>query len=389
MPESKLDYEALVSSKSLNDTAKLTVTDDGLTVAALFTPVFIGFADITGIGRAGNAVVVSTDYDTFAFDRLGNLADAFYGEVYDAFNARVSKAFFREGAPVFQTHGDFHYAEADAQASGHAVITVYDDCLCLLPPDDTARRVPFAFVDGLRSQAFDLTLTVDGRDSYDFARLGRDTDPFVACVKERLHRFRENSVNAVRALDGTLNPAQLTAIATRMPEGVAVAMGELASVAPSYAAALEAKIAESRAAETYAALKTICDPATICVGMKSGLAGEQAEDILWFIAPSSVRPMAAVEFAVDEDTAAATFVYNMPGDQAEFVRRLNRAMEAIVFHREVISMPDDELSRTENAAYAMAVKRTSSLRFIRDSLAGRVIHTSLEAWTSGIRGYLA
>ena len=413
---SKLEYTAAVDSAALKDEAKLSVSADGVAVTTLFNPVFIAFADIVSFERRDFAVVVATDSDRFTFDRLGNLLDAFYLELYGAFNAKVRKALFVKGDPGFRTEGEFDYAEAGVEAQGRAAIEVYDDCVLLLPPDDRARRIPFAFMNGLRKGDFELTLTLDGGERYSFLRLGSNTDAFEACVKDKLYRFRENAIAAARALDAGLDLAQLSAIAGRMPEGVAAPMGFLTETAPSFAAALEAKIGESRAADTYAAFKGICDPAEICAGMKTGLAGEQADNVLWFIAPSKTKPAAAVEFATDEDTAAATFVYGIPGtpdiaDMANtpdisgmpdtqnipgnvsasrelFIRQLNRALEAIDFHREVISLPVELLKRTENGDYYMAVKRTAALRFARENLTGRVIHSSPEAWAEGIRRYL-
>ncbi|MCL2882551.1 MAG: hypothetical protein FWF45_06685 [Coriobacteriia bacterium] len=385
---SALDYNATVDSQSLKDEAKLSISADGVAVTTLFDPLFIDFADVMSFEQQGYSAIVTTSYDRFTFDRLGNLLDAFCLELSQAFNDKVRKALFVQGDPTFETEGEFQYEEPDAKAEGRARIEVYDDCVCLLPPDDQARRIPFAFMNGLQKVDFELTLTLDGGERYRFIRLGTDTDPFEACIRAKLHTWREDALDAVRTLDGSLNPAQLNTIATLMPQGVAVPMGKLKAVAASYAAALEAKITQSRAADTYAALADLCDPDEICVGMKTDLAGEQEENILWFIAPSKTKPAAAVEFAVDEDAAAATFIYNTSADSESFVRRLNRAIEAIDFHREVISMPDDQLGSAENSPYRMAVKRTASLRFARENLAGRVIHSSPESWNAGIRQYL-
>ncbi|MCL2655343.1 MAG: hypothetical protein FWD65_06580 [Coriobacteriia bacterium] len=408
---SKLDYVAQVDSQSLKDEAKLSISEDGLAVTTLFNPLFIDFADIVSFEKQGYCAVVVTGTDRLTFSSLGNLLDAFCLELQTAFNARVRKALFISGDPCFEAEGEFEYAEPQsaagaqtaagaqqtaagaagaqqATARGQARIEVYDDCVCLLPPDNRARRIPFAFMTGLQKGNFELTLTLNGGEQYSFIRLGANTDAFEASIRARLHAWREDALDAVHKLDGSLSQTQLAALATLMPQGVAVSAGQMAAIAPSYLAAVEAQIAASRAADTYAAFKEICAPDEICIGMKTNLAGEQEENILWFIAPSKTKPTAAVEFAVDEDTAAATFVYNTGSDRADFIRRLNRVMEAIDFHREVISLPDDQLASAENASYRMAVKRNAALRSIRESLAGRVIHSSPDAWTTTVRSYL-
>jgi hypothetical protein len=114
--------------------------------------------------------------------------------------------------------------------------------------------------------------------------------------------------------------------------------------------------------------------------MKSGLAGEQEENILWFIAPSANSSMAAVELALSEDSAAATYLYKIEGSRGDFIRHLNKAMEAIDFKREAISVAEDKLRSAEYNNYYMAVKRTAALRFMRKCFAGRVIHSSPESW---------
>jgi hypothetical protein len=68
------------------------------------------------------------------------------------------------------------------------------------------------------------------------------------------------------------------------------------------------------------------------------------------------------------------------GDFEAFARQLNRALEAIAWGREVIRLTDDELRKPENADYYMAAKRTAALQFVRANFAGRVIHSSPEAW---------
>jgi len=388
----KLNYQATVASSGLNDQAKLTVTDDGVNVAALFGSAFVDFTDVVAIERQGPAVVITTAADRFVINGLGNLLDGFCIELRDAFNARVRAALAVKGDAAVAAEGDFTYAEAGFQASGQAIVEVYDDCVCLLPQDDRARRIPLAFMTGLQPAPFGCTVTLDDGSEYSFTRLGTKADAFVAGVKAKLQALREHAIDAARQVDGSLAAGPLAAVAALMPNGVAAPMGRLAAIAPSYAAAVEAAIGATRAVDTYNVLKGMCEPGAIFVGMKKGLAGEQQDgadkDVLWFVAPSATKPMAAVEFAVDDDTAAATFVYNTGGDADLFCRSVNRAMEAINFRREVIALPDDQLRAAEHGAYQMAVRRTPALRWLRGQLAGRVIHASMDSWTSGIQGYL-
>jgi hypothetical protein len=304
---------------------------------------------------------------------------------------------------------------------------VYENCVVALPHDLSARRVPLCFTGGIDKGDYALTLKLLTGESYTFAKLGYDTAQFADAVEKQIRALREKSLAAIKELDTSLTAAQASQLAKIMPEGAAAPMGQLAEIAPSFAAALESKLAETRAADSYKAFKELCDPARIWVGFKKndtadsagglpdmgggigsmlgGLTGgnpmealggivggtatadgEEPEApppdpyLLWLIVLSPDGQYAAVEFAVQPGESAATFVYQTCGDFTLFAARLNRALEAISFKREVIRMTDAELRKPENADYYMATKRTASLQFIRANFAGRVIHSSPEAW---------
>jgi hypothetical protein len=188
---------------------------------------------------------------------------------------------------------------------------------------------------------------------------------------------------------------------------------------------LEAKLAQSRAASSYAEFRELTDPAAIHIGFRKnetrgaglavelqgvlgeltgsvlpdggsgsadggGLAGLAAGEVslpddylLWLIVPAPNRESCAVEFAQAD---SATFVYRCPAGFSSFAQQLNRALEAINFKREVIWMSEDELAKPENADYLMASRRTPALQLVRATFAGRVIHQSswkqklLETW---------
>jgi hypothetical protein len=64
-----------------------------------------------------------------------------------------------------------------------------------------------------------------------------------------------------------------------MPGGLAAPMGAIRGIAPSFAEALEAKIAKSRAAETYKVFQGISGADNVCVGFRvNTLAFGNAED---------------------------------------------------------------------------------------------------------------
>lgn len=370
-----MDYSAQASSPLVNGDVKLMIDQDGLTVSGLFDVIDLPFADVTKLSLDGYVVTLETDAGVFALSRLGNWCQPFYDALCDAYNQAVLRALFVGGVPVLAGRGDYRFGEAGAALSGVAPVQVYEDCVVTLPPSLDARRVPLCFVTGLQQGDFQVTLGLDDGETYTYAKLGYDTEPFVQAISAGIRALRDKSLAMATEVDPSLTPAQGSQIAQLLPAGVAAPMGRLMAAAPSFGAALEARIAAGPAAQSYPVLAQMTDAASVWVGIKPG---DTTDDyLLWLIAPSSDKQFAVVEFAQDD---AATFVYRTGGDFDGFAGRLNRALEAIAFHREAIWMTDDDLALAKNAAYRMAVRRTAALQFVRANYVGRAIHSGDQAW---------
>jgi len=384
MSMNSIEYTAQAASSLVSGEVKLSVGDAALTVTALFDAAEIPFSEINALKLAEYVVTVQAGNDVYAFSRMGSWCEPFYNALCEAYNKAVLRSLFISGEPIVTAKGDYSYTENGASASGFAPVHVYENSVVSLPPDLGARRVPLCFVAGMDKGDYTLTLTLDTGETYTFAKLGYDTAPVEVAVEKQIRSLREKSMAAVKEIDPTLTVTQASQLAKIMPEGEAAPFDRLAGIAPSFATSLESKIAATRAAESYEVFKELCDPARIWIGFrKSEIEAESVENkstdpyMLWLIAPSPDGQFAVVEFA-EADTA--TFVYRTGGDFDGFAKKLNRALEAINFKREVIRLPDEELRKPENADYYMAAKRTAALQFVRANFAGRVIHSSVEAW---------
>ena len=402
------EYTAQVESPVINGEVKLVMDADGLRMTALFDTADITFIDMSALEFADYTVLIQTADGSFAFSRMGKWAQPFYGALCDAYNKAVMKALFLKGEPILTARGEYMYGENGHTCNGVAPMMIYEDCLCVLPPDMGARRIPLCFLTGMDKGDFELTLRL-AEDKYTFRKLGYNTEPFVNTVEKRLRALRDKTLATVRELDTSLSTQQASAISRLIPEGAAAAMGQLAAAAPSFVSMLEARLAAGRAAESYKAFQELCDPKQIYIGFKKNaatdnesdsggimdnlsgllgglLGGDQATELgtvrdpymLWMIAPSPSGSACAVEFAGDVDDAAATFIYRFDGDFDSFARQLNIALEAIGFKREVIRLTDEELRRSEYSHYLMATQRNAALQLIRSSFVGRVIHNG--AW---------
>ena len=435
-----VEYAAQVASPIASGEARLTIGENALTIAALFVTVDVTFAEMNDIRLTNYVVTVKADSGNYSFSRMGSWCQPFYDALYGAYNKAVLRSMFIEGDPIVTARGYCRFSEtcaetamatapASMQSMGNMAVPVhvYENNVTALPPDLTARRVPLCFVCGIEQGSFELVLKLDTGESYSYAKLGFETAPFLEAVEKQIRKLREKTLAAVRGIDATLTAMQASQLAGLIPRGVAAPIGRLADISPSFVAALENKIAATRAADSYAAFKELCGPARIWVGFREadnaeadapgsvgagtigaeaaapgsvgaghpapgsvaegdgagaigaadGGGGSPGPYMIWLIAPSPNGEFAAVEFAVAD---SATFVYRTGGNFEGFARQLNRALEAINFRREVIRLADWELLRPENADYYMAAKRTAALRFVRSSFAGRVIHSGAGSW---------
>jgi len=383
------EYEGTYRSADAEFEGKITIGENGIGIVGTFDHDVIMYADIISFDIQNHAVRIKTDAGFSLISKLGLMCDAFYQELHSAFNKKVLKALFVDSGPVLVTAGEYSYTEGDLVSSGKAAIHLYKDCICILPPSDEGRRIPLCFVKGMNADTTWLEVSMDNGDKYRFIRLGYDLAIFKKTLEGQFAALRERTLSMIRSLCSELSPKEGLAIAGMIPEGIAAPVRDLSKVSDRFLEAMETRIEGSHASDSYVVLKSICDPGSMCVGIKTELAGENNDEgIIWIIAPGNTKGVAAVELAVAEDTAAATFIYRFDVEWDRFRRDLNRAMEAIDFKRRVISLTEEELRKEEFSDYAMAVKRTAALRFIRGCFTGRVIHSTPESWKRDMLKYL-
>lgn len=404
---SAVEYTAQAASPIVSGEVKMTIGDNALSAVSLFDAIEITYAEINALELADYVVTVRADSGDYTFSRMGSWCQPFYDSLLEAYNKAVLRSMFIRGNPELTASGDYYYSEYGNDGGGKAPICVFDNNVTALPPDLSARRVPLCFLSGIEKGEFTLTLTLDAGERYTYSKLGYETDVFADAVEKQTRKLREKTLAAVKEIDVSLTSAQASQLARLMPQGAAASFGAIAGVAPSFAAALESKIAATRAAESHTVFKELCHPANIWVGFRknenyninmeqsddaeadpeqsddAAIAPEQSDDVptdpylLWLIAPSPDGLYAAVEFA---EANSATFVYRTGGDFNVFARQINRALEAINFKREVIRLSDEELQKPENSDYYMAAKRNAALQFVRSNFAGRIIHSGADNW---------
>jgi len=406
--------KGFVASPLMNGEADISVAEDGFALASLFDSTHVPWADVMNLKFEDYAVYVQTRTGAYAFSKLGASGEPLFAHMLSAYGDKVRKCLFVSGSLAVTAKGD---VSIDGTALQGVPVEVYDNCILSLPPDLSARRVPLCFVNGFKDEDFALWIsTIDGKATA-YSMLGYDHAPVSKAAQDAIKALREKTITQITGLDPSLPDSAASQLARLMPGGMAAPMGAVRGIAPSFADALEAKLAESRASETYKVFQEISGADAVCVGFKandaapappeaeaqtpeSGADGTAGSDsaappaqppdpyMLWLVAPAPSQNACAVEFAGAAEDAAATFVYRFGDDWDGFRMKLGMALEAIAFKREIIRYSDEELGKPENSDFRMTNDRNEAVRFVRGCFAGRAIHRSMDSWKAQLKGIL-
>jgi len=259
--------------------------------------------------------------------KLGYLTEDFFEKLWEAYSAKSERALFVEGDLVMRSEGNYAYVEPGVTRSSIAKLVLRTDCLCILPHDAGARRVPLCFADAPEREEFSLELRLDTGETYRIARLGGDTDPFFGKLADARESASARWREAHRALEANL----------------------------------DARLGEAAAA--YEAFRGL--DADVVVGLFSTDA-----DAFWIAAIGDGR--AAVELVTDEK--AATYLYCFDVMRGDFETKLRHAMEAMKVNRRIIYVPQQDIDA--EPLYRMAVERSPHVRALRSCNAGRIIHSA-------------
>lgn len=386
-----MEYKGKVDSPLISGEVSLIIGDTGLAISSLLETIEIRYYEMDAVRAADHKVFVIADQGRFVFEKMGQWCEPFYRALREAYDAEMRKALFVSGDPVMTAGGDFSYLENDNGSGadegafvhcGKADIELYDHAVCFLTGDINSRRVPLCFVRELVKNDFEFKFILDNGDIYSCSKLGYETDPFEKRVSERIQALREKSSGLLKQIDPGLTSVQLNVLSREMTEGAAVPVRFISDTAPSLLTSIENAILESRIGETFGELKSNSNSESMFVGIKKE---EDAEDVMiWIIATSPAGGTCAVEFAGGDDDAAATFIYKYEGNFGEFAGKLNHALEAIDFKKDVVRMSEDDLKDPGNPGYALALKVNKALRLVRSCYSGRLIHSSVDSWVRNL-----
>lgn len=400
------EFEGYAECPLFSEVCRITIDREGLAIAGRFHQLPILYGEIHNIEASEYQLRLETAGGPVAFSRMGQELEWLTDKLRNAYNDAVVSALLITGKPSLTAQGNYHANEGGKSHQGQAEIRLYEDCLCILPPDENARRLPLCFLTGADKGDYSLTLTLSTGERYTLSQMGRELDELDRLLTKQLRALREKTLEWHKKLAPSLGSMQAASAGSLMPFGRAADFGKLKTVAPPLAAALEEKLGGSRMAQTWPWLRELCGGAGLMLGALPAPEKEKCAEtpmalpqtaptedtealeevptepapILWLMAPDKEGGVAAVELALGDNEAAATYLYRIEGGWETFALLIDRALEAAAFQREVILLPEDKLTSPEHIADAMLVKRTPAIGRLRRCFAGRAIHSSFDRW---------
>ena len=293
----------------------------------------VNYADVKDLRLLNYHLFLETSSGKVEVSQLGLQTEDFFEKLWEAYNARCLDALFVEDEPLFTGEGDYAYTEQGEERHGIAKISLHSDCLCLLPHNNGARRIPLCFSQEPETEQFKISLKLDTGDQYQISRIGRHTED----VFEKMCAARTKVVKKWKAAHEELS-AQLSE-----------RLGERAD---------EYQQMEAVGCRMICGLYSLDDTGFWFAGIKEG--------------------KAAVELVTNEQTA--TYLYTYDTSDTDFEYALRHAMESAGLHREVIFT-----DLADKPLYQMTVERSRALRFLRAHNAGRIIHSG--GWGERLREF--
>lgn len=403
-PRPLAEFEGYAECSLFAEEVKITLYPDEMLVAALFDQLPIPYGRICAFTFENYRLTLHSSDGPVVFTRMGQAAEWLYDKLFQAYNDAVLRSLLVEGEHQFEAAGRFRMEEGREFREEQGLVRLYPDCLCLLPPNENARRIPLCFLTGMEKGDFSRTLRLSTGESYTLSHMGRELENLDRLITANIRALREQTLAFHKSLAPDLSPMQAAAAGKLMPLGAAAPMASILSSAPPLEKALQQKIRESRMASTYLWLERLSGGHGISIGAKpaperevedelpeaeaaeESTAEEPSEPapILWVVAAVKEQGVAAVELALADDEAAATYLYRIKGDETAFSFQLHRGLEAAGFQRELILLPEEKLALPEHMAASMLIRRTPALQCMRESFAGRAIHSSEERWKRDI-----
>ncbi len=170
----------------------------------------IPYSGIDAFFAENYRLIIVTGQERLQISQMGRDLDSLYLKLWEFYNARTLRALFVSGQPMFEAEGEYAYSDDGGKGQGIAKISLFDNCLCLLPPCSEARRIPLCFMNEPSFENFTISMSLDTGETYRVMRLGNRTQRLNELIRENMRIIHENAIDAVKRLDGTLGKRSFT-----------------------------------------------------------------------------------------------------------------------------------------------------------------------------------
>lgn len=171
--------------------AKACIEDDRIDLFVDKRRVSVPFCDLMDMRLLNYRLHLSLRDSEMAISYLGFQTEEFFDKLWAAYAAKSVESLFVEDGLLISCEGDYSYREPERETKSIAKIELHEDCLCIVPHDVGARRVPLCFALTPVRDGFSLRIDLDTGERYSLARLGANTEPLFG----RLVGLRERAVS--------------------------------------------------------------------------------------------------------------------------------------------------------------------------------------------------
>jgi len=341
------------------------------------------------------------------FSKLGARHDEFAEEVLRERNVATSRAVLcsEECVPA-----EFEGAFDSDGSPVPCHIAFYATRLVVSPEEAFPEPIEYADIASASFDAAEHDVAIVVRDGSvrRLGKLGGRTDEAAQELRGRLEAFGRLFLTAIDLAFVPDGDATRRVVEALLFDGHSAPVASLrqANVDPWAVLRASGDSMETERAEYAKALVELCGEESVRIGVKL-LADPRATDTLTVSLPDESAPIrelqmiawataglpraaggavAFVEVLTEADCATYAFRVG-EGSCVGDAEDLERCLRRIQFRRDPVRAPQDQPGDPLWVKYAPAIRHVPELRLLREAFAGRVAHTSVEAWRKALEGY--
>ena len=159
----------------------------------------IDYADVLKLRPINNKIYIDTINGTVEIAMLGHSFDGFWEELTRLYGNRSLEALYTKDPVIMTCEGEYQIGDE----AGHAIVMLFPDSVCILPPTRTARRIALAFAETVTMEEYTIHIAMDSGEKYSVGKMGHNTMPFF----ERLQNCRDDTIRSRQIKLDALSPS--------------------------------------------------------------------------------------------------------------------------------------------------------------------------------------